>query len=40
MSDEKELENQNLEEQTPEESVYISKEADHSIEKALDNKFC
>ena len=35
MSEEKELENQNLEpETTEEESVYISKEADHTVEKA------
>ena len=34
MSEEKELENQNLEQETTEESVYISKEASHTIEKA------
>ncbi len=36
MSEEKELENQNAQEvsETPEESVYISKEADHNVEKA------
>jgi len=34
MSEEKELENQNQEPETTEENIYISKEADHNVEKA------